>query len=690
MARYEEVIDERLLDAARFGRRILDSCKATPLKVEDGLRLAIFLMYLRLAQDGLAATVGDDASNPDLRYNPSDPSWIDPGRLDRLRRDVAERLSVQSLDYLGIVGFPLNLILHLFELVNESRTSDVLVFRFDHLCELLWEKQTTFPNAIKVEKFIAAFASRWVSKSDGVVDGNASSSGQLGTSIRVKDLEYYVIENDQPLAFELALRLLVHRVSFHRVSAPSLYVEGGRRPVHSFIVPTLGRARSMEGPVTPDSWRGSGHEAIEWFLQHAGVNQQAAILFSSAELRAKGWRTRARNELLAHGIIQGVLELPSRVAGRNRLCLVFVRKSFSGERAGRVLFVDGRALDGLQDETLDRLAQFVSIPFSALDPSRGDGTWEDWEQDLGVDLEVRAKKMYLTSNEPIPGFMTRAPVGEILDFHPHSLVPEDVIPRRDAGGPSAALDGRSILTLLRTTRSGPRCVYIIGDNGVGKSCLLKELSEVLVAEARPVRAVASALADRFRGSFPAPANYLYLGTQRSGAAVRTGKLGTRMAELLGTIYSDESCLFIFNSIVESLGFQGRHYLIPNASRADVLETVVELTPRINHPNLRDVRLGVMKANYNAIVPFDHLSSGEQQVLLLIAKLVAHASREVVFLIDEPETSLHVAWQRALPDALRRISANFGCDVVVAMKRPGFRGGSNTGEWSHEEVPEVFA
>jgi len=26
----------------------------------------------------------------------------------------------------------------------------------------------------------------------------------------------------------------------------------------------------------------------------------------------------------------------------------------------------------------------------------------------------------------------------------------------------------------------------------------------------------------------------------------------------------------------------------------------------------------------------------------------------------------------------------------AVKRPGFRGGSNTGEWSHEEVPEVFA
>ena len=29
------------------------------------------------------------------------------------------------------------------------------------------------------------------------------------------------------------------------------------------------------------------------------------------------------------------------------------------------------------------------------------------------------------------------------------------------------------------------------------------------------------------------------------------------------------------------------------------------------------------------------------------------------------------------------------DLVTGLKRPGFRGGSNTGEWSHEEVPEVF-
>jgi len=30
------------------------------------------------------------------------------------------------------------------------------------------------------------------------------------------------------------------------------------------------------------------------------------------------------------------------------------------------------------------------------------------------------------------------------------------------------------------------------------------------------------------------------------------------------------------------------------------------------------------------------------------------------------------------------------DALKRVKRPGFRGGSNTGEWSHEEVLEVFA
>ena len=42
------------------------------------------------------------------------------------------------------------------------------------------------------------------------------------------------------------------------------------------------------------------------------------------------------------------------------------------------------------------------------------------------------------------------------------------------------------------------------------------------------------------------------------------------------------------------------------------------------------------------------------------------------------------------DLAKNVFAVHGVDETgKAVKRPGFRGGSNTGEWSHEEVPEVF-
>ena len=41
-------------------------------------------------------------------------------------------------------------------------------------------------------------------------------------------------------------------------------------------------------------------------------------------------------------------------------------------------------------------------------------------------------------------------------------------------------------------------------------------------------------------------------------------------------------------------------------------------------------------------------------------------------------------------AVQMTPVMLGQPMMDPVKRPGFRGGSNTGEWSHEEVPEVFA
>lgn len=52
-----------------------------------------------------------------------------------------------------------------------------------------------------------------------------------------------------------------------------------------------------------------------------------------------------------------------------------------------------------------------------------------------------------------------------------------------------------------------------------------------------------------------------------------------------------------------------------------------------------------------VVPLDELSSGEKQIVSLMAKLYLYDRRKFV-LIDEPELSLSIDWQRkVLPDLL---------------------------------------
>ena len=64
-----------------------------------------------------------------------------------------------------------------------------------------------------------------------------------------------------------------------------------------------------------------------------------------------------------------------------------------------------------------------------------------------------------------------------------------------------------------------------------------------------------------------------------------------------------------------------------------------------------------------------LSSGEQQELLLHYDLLFRVPSNTIVLIDEPELSLHVAWQKKfLPDLLKIVQlSNF--DALVATHSP---------------------
>lgn len=66
-----------------------------------------------------------------------------------------------------------------------------------------------------------------------------------------------------------------------------------------------------------------------------------------------------------------------------------------------------------------------------------------------------------------------------------------------------------------------------------------------------------------------------------------------------------------------------------------------------------------------VLSTDQLSSGEQQLLLIFCYALAAGDKSSVLIIDEPEISLNVEWQRRLIDALRKITESSKNQLVFA-------------------------
>jgi ABC-type glutathione transport system ATPase component len=62
---------------------------------------------------------------------------------------------------------------------------------------------------------------------------------------------------------------------------------------------------------------------------------------------------------------------------------------------------------------------------------------------------------------------------------------------------------------------------------------------------------------------------------------------------------------------------------------------------------------------------ENLSSGEKQLLLLFFNVLTSAETASLFIIDEPEISLNVKWQRKLVDSLIDITTESSCQFLLA-------------------------
>ena len=67
------------------------------------------------------------------------------------------------------------------------------------------------------------------------------------------------------------------------------------------------------------------------------------------------------------------------------------------------------------------------------------------------------------------------------------------------------------------------------------------------------------------------------------------------------------------------------------------------------------------------IPYGGLSSGEKQLLIIFIETLLQKQERYIFLTDEPELSLHIAWQRKIIPAIKKLNPN--AQVIAATHSP---------------------
>ncbi|QXU39998.1 AAA family ATPase [Pedobacter sp. D749] len=109
---------------------------------------------------------------------------------------------------------------------------------------------------------------------------------------------------------------------------------------------------------------------------------------------------------------------------------------------------------------------------------------------------------------------------------------------------------------------------------------------------------------------------------------------------------------------------------------ELLEKIVLFSNILNERRFTFKTIGInrdqgffFKTSKNSDLRLNDLSSGEQHEVVLLYELIFNVNKKAVILIDEPEISLHITWQKEFLNDLIKIVGNKDVQVLIATHSP---------------------
>lgn len=467
----------------------------------------------------------------------------------------------------------------------------------------------------------------------------------LTGEVAIKGAKVLSLQDQRDIDFYLGMRLYLHGVDINSRGDQEVYFI---RDVDNFF-------------FKQNNYYPSGRaNAFEYFWDLSRAKKFHAFVLGSA--RSYG---ASLFELARSGVLRAVIELP-RVYNANARNL-YILDSY-GENTDDVLFINSDKLYSLLNEDDSLLASFISELVSIVSNRRS----VNWAINKNSKAKKYFDRFFPDGYKDVPGLVYRASPNEFYASKSMNVA-KFVSSSRDEDLIFSPLDYAMIYHGIKAgnTTGGH---YVIGNNGVGKSLLLRFLAEKLVNENQRLLLVSFGLTDRFH-PLKGKRGIVYLGDKRSEKHISLLNRNKGILECISNVFSDKATHNFFNSILKNIGFSGNIYCVPvtyreNKNNSFDYSNVYKMEDFITQEEKNDgYLLAIRHANNDQIVIFDNLSSGEQQLLLMFSRIISNIAHGDVMLIDEPEVSMHIEWQQKLPYLFDMISEEYRASFVVATHSP---------------------
>ncbi len=213
----------------------------------------------------------------------------------------------------------------------------------------------------------------------------------------------------------------------------------------------------------------------------------------------------------------------------------------------------------------------------------------------------------------------------------------------------------------------PDVNLLVGINGSGKTTLLNMLAAYYSDDNKELKKYVGE-----PNGVPVPEEscpLIYIKSYDKPVADKRKSESPLMQDLNNVIFQNKEGLSFFNYRMKKLDYPNEAESIQN-NIDQLLNIIDELFADTGK------KVEISKGNNSTLVfhqdgkvlQLEQLSAGEKQLLLILMKVFLLEKKPSIVLMDEPELSLHIRWQRIIIEKLREL--NPYCQLIIATHSPG--------------------